>query len=155
MKEQPTRILMVCLGNICRSPLAEALLRKKVDSDKVEVDSAGLSSYHIGEPPCDSSIDIAAQHGLDISGLRARAFTTSDFDRFDKIYIMDHYNWDLIKDFGRNDSDLKKVDLILNEIFPGENLEVPDSYQKGKNAAMLVYDMLDKATDAIAKKYQN
>ncbi len=149
---QPKRILMVCLGNICRSPLAEALLRKKVDSKKVIVDSAGLSSYHIGEPPCDSSIDIAADHGLDITGLRARAFKVSDFDRFDKIYIMDRYNWDLIQEFARNNNDLKKVDLILNELFPDENLEVPDSYQKGKSAAKLVYDMLDKATDVIAQK---
>jgi len=151
----PIKILMVCLGNICRSPLAEALLRSKVDSDKVIVDSAGLSSYHIGEPPCQSSIDIARKHGLDISDLRARDFEIRDFDIFDKIYIMDHYNWELIQKKARNENDVKKVDYILNEIFPGENLEVSDSYQKGEAAAQMVYQMLDEATTTIAKKLQS
>ncbi len=145
-------ILMVCLGNICRSPLAEALLRQKVDSRKVEVASAGLDSYHVGEPPCPTSQAIAREHGLDISGLQASTFKTTDFDRFDKIYIMDEYNWELIKSRARTPEDLKKVDFILNEIFPGENMSVPDSYGKGKNAAKLVFDMLDQATTAIAKK---
>ncbi len=143
---------MVCLGNICRSPLAEALLRQKVDSNKIEVDSAGLDSYHVGEPPCPTSQEIAREHGLDISRLRARAFETADFDRFDKIYIMDNYNWELIKSRVRKPEDLKKVDFILNELFPGENMSVPDSYGKGKNAAKLVFDMLDQATTVIAKK---
>ncbi len=149
------KVLMVCLGNICRSPLAEALLRSKVNPEKVEVDSAGLDSYHLGEPPCKSSREVAKENGLDISGLRARAFTPSDFDRFDYIYIMDRFNWDLIQQKARKPEDLKKVDFILNEIFPGENMEVPDSYQKGQNAARLVYNMLDEATTAIAKKLQS
>ncbi len=146
------KILMVCLGNICRSPLAEALLRQKVDPNKVMVDSAGLDHYHAGEPPCRSSQEIAKAHHLDISGLRARPFQTSDFDRFDRIYIMDQYNWDLIQNMARQEADLKKVDFILNEIFPGENMAVPDSYQKGKHAAKMVYEMLDQATTAIASK---
>ncbi len=149
------KILMVCLGNICRSPLAEALLRQKVDSRKVEVDSAGLDNYHAGEPPCPTSQEIAREHGLDISGLRARPFETADFDRFDKIYIMDDYNWELIQSFARKPQDLEKVDFILNELFPGENMPVPDSYGKGKNAAKLVFNMLDKATTAIAKKFSS
>jgi protein-tyrosine phosphatase len=149
---QKKKILMVCLGNICRSPLAEALLRKKVNSEKVIVDSAGLDSYHIGEPPCKTSIDIAAKNGLDITNLRARQFTSKDFDKFDKIYIMDLLNRHLIKKMAKNKDQFKKVDLILNEVFPGEDMEVPDSFQKGDSAAKLVYDMLDKATTAIAKK---
>jgi len=155
MPDDKKKILMVCLGNICRSPLAEALLRQKVDPEKVLVDSAGLGSYHIGEPPCRSSQEIAREHGLDISGLRARAFDVRDFDTFDKIYIMDELNWEMIKERARNQQDLNKVDFILNEIFPGENMGVPDSYQKGRSAAKLVYDMLDQATTAIAKKLQN
>ena len=146
------RVLMVCLGNICRSPLAEGLLRQKVDPQKVIVDSAGLDNYHVGEAPCKTSQDIACEHGLDISGLRARAFKDSDFEQFDYIYIMDDYNWELIKSRARNEEDLQKVDFILNEIFPGENMSVPDSYGKGKNAAKLVFNMLDQATTAIAKK---
>ena len=149
------KVLMVCLGNICRSPLAEALLRSKVDPDKVYVDSAGLDSYHVGEPPCKTSQEIAREHGLDISGLRARHFQVSDFDHFDYIYVMDKYNMDLIRQKARNKKDLLKVDYILNLIFPGENMEVPDSYQKGKNAAELVYRMLDEATDVLAKKLQS
>jgi len=149
------KILMVCLGNICRSPLADGLLRQKVDPEKVLVDSAGLGSYHVGEPPCRSSQEIALENGLDISGLRARFFKTSDFDTFDKIYIMDGLNWEMIKERARTEDDLKKVDFILNEIFPNENMAVPDSYQKGRSAAKLVYEMLDQATTAIAKKLQN
>ena len=145
---------MVCLGNICRSPLAEALLRSKVSPDNVVVDSAGLDSYHVGEPPCQTSQDIALKNGLDISNLKARHFTLSDFDNFDRIYIMDKYNMDLIQRKARNDTDIKKVDFILNEIFPGENMEVPDSYQKGKNAAEMVYNMLDEATTVIAQNIE-
>ena len=152
---QKKKVLMVCLGNICRSPLAEALLRSKVDPDKVYVDSAGLDSYHVGEPPCKTSQEIAKEHGLDLSNLRARHFKVSDFDNFDYIFIMDKYNWDLIQKKARNKKDLLKVDYILNLIFPGENMEVPDSYQKGKNAAELVYRMLDEATDILAQKLQS
>ncbi len=150
-----TRILMVCLGNICRSPLAEALLRKKVDSKKIEVDSAGLDHWHVGEAPCPSSREIALAHGLNISHLRARQFQIDDFEKFDKIYIMDNYNWEIINKKARNENDIKKVNFILNEIYPNENLDVPDSYQKGKSAAELVYKMLDQATDKIAQKYTN
>jgi protein-tyrosine phosphatase len=147
------KILMVCLGNICRSPLAEALLRSKVKPDKVKVDSAGLDNYHEGEPPCHTSQEIARKNGLDISGLKSRPFKVTDFDEFDRIYIMDKLNWELIKRFARDDDDLNKVDFILNEIFPDENMEVPDSYQRGKNAAELVFQMLDEATDIIAQKF--
>jgi protein-tyrosine phosphatase len=123
-----------------------------VSPDNVVVDSAGLDSYHVGEAPCQTSQDIALKNGLDISNLKARHFTLSDFDNFDRIYIMDKYNWELIRRKARNNFDLMKVDFILNEIFPGENMEVPDSYQKGKNAAEMVFNMLDEATTAIAQK---
>ncbi len=144
---------MVCLGNICRSPLAEALLRSKVSEKKVIVDSAGLDGWHVGEPPCESSRKVAKKNGLNIDHLRARKFQTEDFDRFDKIYIMDHLNFDLIQEQARSKKDMEKVDFIMNELFPGENLDVPDSYQKGSGAADLVYKMLDQATDKIAEKY--
>ncbi len=144
---------MVCLGNICRSPLAETLLRSKA-SNNIIVDSAGLDDWHVGEPPCDSSRKVAKKNGLNIDHLRARKFVIEDFDRFDKIYIMDHLNWDLIKKKARTERDLKKVDFIMNELFPGENLDVPDSYQKGAGAADLVFKMLDQATEKIAEKYK-
>ncbi len=141
---------MVCLGNICRSPLAEGLLKSKVSTEKVFVDSAGLDDWHIGEAPCDSSQEIARKNDLDISGLRARKFKMQDFDRFDKIYIMDSYNMQLIRKLTKDKQKLQKVDFILNEVFPDENLDVPDSYQKGRSAAQMIYKMLDMATDKIA-----
>jgi protein-tyrosine phosphatase len=149
------KILMVCLGNICRSPLAEGLLRAKVDENKIIIDSAGLDHWHVGEAPCKTSQEIAADHGLNISNLRARQFEISDFDQFDKIYIMDNLNHELIMKMARNQQDIDKVDYILNEVFPSENIEVPDSYQKGNNAAEIVFEMLDQATTKIAQKYSD
>ena len=150
-----TKILMVCLGNICRSPLAEGLLRAKVDDSKIIVDSAGLDKWHVGEAPCKTSQEIAGNHGLNISNLRARHFKVSDFDQFDKIFIMDNLNHKLIMKMARNQDDIDKVDYILNEVFPFEDLEVPDSYQKGNNAAEIVFEMLDQATIRIAQKYSD
>ncbi len=150
-----TKILMVCLGNICRSPLAEGLLRTKADAKSIVVDSAGLDKWHVGEAPCNTSQEIAVNHGLNISNLRARHFTVADFDRFDRIYIMDNLNHELIMKMTRNQSDIDKVEYILNEVFPNENLEVPDSYQKGNNAAEIIFNMLDQATDKIAQKYSD
>jgi len=152
MTQSILKILMLCLGNICRSPLAEGLLKSKVLSHKAYIDSAGLDGWHEGEPPCESSRKIAKKHGLNIDHLRARKFQINDFDLFDKIYIMDHQNFEMLKKLARNEKDLEKVDFIMNELFPGENLDVPDSYQKGSGAAELVYKMLDQATDKIAKK---
>ncbi len=152
---RPKKILMLCLGNICRSPLAEALLRSKIPEHKAVVDSAGLDDWHKGEAPCKTSQEIAKKNNLDISNLRSRPFNLEDFDKFDKIYIMDRQNWEMIKKIARNAQDIQKVDFILNEVYPGENLDVPDSYNKGKNAAELVFKMLDEATSIIAKKYSD
>jgi protein-tyrosine phosphatase len=143
---------MLCLGNICRSPLAEGLLKSKISSKQAYIDSAGLDGWHEGEPPCESSRKVARKHGLNIDHLRARKFTIEDFDRFDKIYIMDHLNYEMIKKLARNEDDMKKVEFIMNELYPGEDLDVPDSYQKGAQAAELIYQMLDQATDKIAQK---
>lgn len=149
-----TRILMVCLGNICRSPLAEGILKSKVDPKKVFVDSAGTSNYHVGHSPDPRSISIAQQRKLDITTQRGRQFQTSDFDEFDHIYVMDMSNYHDVLALARNEEDRKKVSLILNELFPGENVEVPDPYYGGDEGFGNVYDMLDKACDIIAEKYQ-
>lgn len=143
---------MVCLGNICRSPLAEGILKSKVYSFKTFVDSAGTGGYHIGKKPDVRSIAIANLNGLDITDQRARKFTVEDYDNFDIIYAMDNSNFDDILSLARNDADKAKVKLILNEVFPYENLDVPDPYNGGDFGFKNVYKMLDEACEVIAKK---
>ncbi len=150
------KILMVCLGNICRSPLAEGIMNEKFRQHGIaaEVDSAGTAAYHVGEPPDERSREVAAKHGIDISGQRARQFEVSDFDRFDKIYAMDSQNISNIAALARDDNDLEKVDMILNESYPGENRQVPDPYYGGKNGFEKVYQMLDEACEKIIRGYR-
>lgn len=145
------RILMVCLGNICRSPLAEGILRQKTESLDldIQIDSAGTSDYHIGESPDERSSANALTNGLDISYLRARQFVTEDFDRFDKIYVMDRSNKENVLRLSRGQTDAEKVDLILNLSHPGSDMEVPDPYFGGTQGFQHVFDLLDKATDRI------
>jgi len=152
-----TRVLMVCLGNICRSPLAEGILRAKVNSNTVFVDSAGTGDYHIGGLPDKRSIAVAKTHLLDITEQRCRQFQVSDFDTFDLIYVMDNSNKRNVLRLARNKKDEAKVRLILNEIFPNENVDVPDPYFGGDGGRGFenVYQMLDKACTIIAKKIQN
>ena len=145
---------MVCLGNICRSPLAEAILRQKseqLDLD-IHIDSAGTSDYHIGESPDQRSSENALTNGLDISYLRARQFMVEDFDRFDRIFVMDRSNKENVLRLSRGDEDSKKVDLILNLTHPGSNMEVPDPYFGGAKGFQHVYELLDEATDRIIEE---
>jgi protein-tyrosine phosphatase len=135
------KILMVCLGNICRSPLAEGIMANKVDGMDVEVDSAGIK--------------IARKYDINISNLRGRQFVEEDFDRFDKIYVMDESNYNNVVRLARNDDDIAKVDYILNETDPGENYEVPDPYYGGDAGFENVYQMLDEATNQILNKLKN
>lgn len=148
----PTKILMVCLGNICRSPLAEGILQSKLPSDKFIVDSAGTGGWHAGEKPDKRSIETAKNRGLNISNQRARQFKISDFDTFDNIYVMDMSNYKNVLTLSQNDLQKQKVKLILNELFPNENVEVPDPYYGGQDGFEQVYNMLDKACDVIAEK---
>lgn len=145
---------MVCLGNICRSPLAEGILKSKIDPEKIFVDSAGTSNYHVGHSPDPRSVSIAEQRKLDITAQKGRQFRVSDFDEFDHIYVMDMSNYQDVLALARNEEDQQKVSLILDEIFPGENVEVPDPYYGGNDGFGKVYDMLDEACDVIAEKYQ-
>ncbi|MGI9527717.1 MAG: low molecular weight protein-tyrosine-phosphatase [Weeksellaceae bacterium] len=145
--------LMVCLGNICRSPLAEGLLKSKVSED-ILVDSAGTSAQHAGELPDPRSIEIATKYQLDITDQRSRKFTVDDFDNFDKIYVMDSSNYNNVKKVARNDQDMDKVELIMNELYPNQNQTVPDPYFGGASGFEHVYEMLDQATDKIVEKYK-
>tara|TARA_E500000331_G_scaffold357251_1_gene418347 strand:+ start:3460 stop:3897 length:438 start_codon:yes stop_codon:yes gene_type:complete len=143
---------MVCLGNICRSPLAEGILKSKTNHLDVVVDSAGTAAYHIGEQPDIRSIAIAKKYGIDLIDQRARQFCINDFDDFDKIYAMDTSNYTSIISLVRNESDKDKVDLILNEINPKSFQSVPDPYYGGDNGFQDVYDMLDEACDRIVEQ---
>ncbi len=149
-------ILMVCLGNICRSPIADGLLRQKVLQRQltVNVDSAGTSNHHVGEAPDSRMRATAKKLGCSIDHLRARQFTVSDFDQFDIIFAMDKSNLSNIIQLARDEKDKKKVKLILNESSPNSNAEVPDPYYGGEQGFIDVYNMLDKATDRIIEKIE-
>ncbi len=146
-----TKILMVCLGNICRSPLAHGILQSKLNEDNFFVDSAGTSRYHIGEPPDTRSILVAKNHNIDISQQKARQFTSDDFDTFDIIYAMDQSNFDHIINMAKTDHDIKKVRLILDADKALFNKNVPDPYYGDINDFEEVFELLDNACNSIAR----
>ncbi|WP_298247851.1 low molecular weight protein-tyrosine-phosphatase [uncultured Christiangramia sp.] len=150
-----TRVLMVCLGNICRSPLAEGILKSKVDPEKVFVDSAGTGDWHVDSEPDKRSIAIASKNGLDISQQRGRQFSKKDFQDFDHIFVMDNSNFKDVIAMAETDEERQKVHLILDEIFPSENVDVPDPYHGGDQGFENVYMMLDEATDEIKRKLES
>lgn len=145
------KILMVCLGNICRSPMAQGVLEQKLKQNSITafVDSAGTASYHVGDCPDQRATNKSKEKGIDISQYRGRQFTVDDFDDFDFIYVMDNYNLKDILSLARNESDMKKVDLILNKIFPGEDMSVPDPYYGGDEGFDNVYNLLNEACEKI------
>ena len=148
-----TKFLMVCLGNICRSPLAKGILRAKINKrglKNILIDSAGTSSYHVGDHPDKRTIANAAKNGIDICNLTGRQFTISDFDTFDKIYVMDTNNLNDILFLARNEKDRLKVELILNVVYPGMNKSVPDPYFGGEQGFENVYSLLEQACELIA-----
>lgn len=148
----PVKILMVCLGNICRSPLAEGLLAAKLPKDKFIVDSAGTGHWHVGKQPDSRSIDVARRNGLDISKQRGQLFEPVHFEDFDYIYAMDGTNYNDIIGMAKTDEQKAKVKMILNELFPGENVDVPDPYYGMANGFNNLYTMLDEVCDTIAQK---
>lgn len=146
------KILMVCLGNICRSPLAEGLLAAKLPKDKFTVDSAGTGNYHIGKQPDHRSIATAKKNGIDITQQRCRQFSAKDFEEFDYIFAMDLSNYSNIIALAKNQEQKEKVELILNHLFPGDNVDVPDPYYGLQNGFDMVYEMLDETCDIVAQK---
>lgn len=148
----PVKILMVCLGNICRSPLAEGILASKLPKNKFTVDSAGTGSWHIGHSPDDRSIAVAKKNKINISHQKGRQFSTADFDEYDYIYVMDNSNYDDVIELAENQEQKQKVHLILNELFPNEKVDVPDPYFGLPNGFEIIYNMLDDVCEIIAKK---
>jgi len=147
----PVKILMVCLGNICRSPLAEGILASKLPENFI-VDSAGTGSWHVGHSPDKRSIAVAQKNGLCIDGQKGRQFKTADFEEFDYIYVMDSSNYRDVIQLAKTPEHKNKVHLILNELFPDENVDVPDPYYGTANGFDSVYQMLDEAAEIIATK---
>lgn len=145
------KILMVCMGNICRSPLAEEILRSKLPSDFF-VDSAGTIGYHEGEPPDPRSQKVAKKHGLSISHQRARKLRASDFEEFDLILVMDHENYRDVLSKMPDESYKDKVKLILDFAEISSEDTVPDPYYGGESDFEYVYELLDRACTKIAKK---
>ena len=148
-------ILMVCLGNICRSPLAEGILQHKAWKAGLQwsVESAGTNNYHTGDPPHRLSQKVASMNGIDICKQRARRFTGEDFTKYDKIYAMAA---DVIQDMRRiakNKFDASKVDLLLNELYPGENMDIPDPWYGPEPGFHEVYKLIDAACEKIVQKY--
>ena len=149
-----TKVLMVCLGNICRSPLAEGILQSKVNPERVLVDSAGTGGYHIGERPDPRSIAIARTNGIEISRQRCRKFEVADFDAFDIIYAMDSSNYRDILRMANTSDMAKKIKLLLEEA-DLDIKEVPDPYYGGDQGFENVFQMISAACDAIADRLNN
>ncbi|MFV8359310.1 low molecular weight protein-tyrosine-phosphatase [Flavobacterium sp. LS1P3] len=149
------KILMVCLGNICRSPLAEGILASKLPKNKFIVDSAGTGSWHVGHKPDDRSVAVAKKNKINISNQKGRQFSKSDFDSFDYIYVMDNSNYTNVIELAENQEQIQKVKLILDELFPNEKVDVPDPYFGLPNGFEIVYIMLDEVCNAIATKLIN
>jgi protein-tyrosine phosphatase len=150
------RVLMVCIGNICRSPLAEGTLRQKAKEAELDlvVDSAGTQSYHVGEPPHPNSIKVGRKHGVDISGQRARQFMVEDFDRFDLIYsLAEDIHEDLLALASRKRPDaIKKVSLLMDEVCPGEGRSVKDPYYGPESGYEETYRDCEMAANAIVAR---
>lgn len=145
---------MVCLGNICRSPLAEGILKHKAAEAGLQwrIESAGTNGYHTGEPPHRLSQKVARLNGIDICEQRARQFVREDFGRYDKIYAMADDVIDEIKRIAQDQYDAGKVDLLLNEIYPGDNLSVPDPWYGPEPGYHEVYKMIEAACNRIIEK---
>ena len=146
-----TRILFVCLGNICRSPLAEGIMHhlKVKHNLKIEIDSAGTASYHIGDAPDSRTIANAKKNGIDLSQLRGRQFSEEDFENFDLIYAMDKNNLKHLLALAKNEPHRKKVQLFLNVLHPGKNLEVPDPYYHDEKVFEEVFQLVYSACNQL------
>lgn len=151
----PMKILMVCLGNICRSPLAEGILQQKLAAAGLNwtVDSAGTNGYHVGEAPHPLSQKVALQHGIDIAHQRARRFVAADFDRFDRIYAMAGDVLEEMRRIGRRHYDPAKTSLLLDLLYPGKDMDVPDPWYGPEPGYHEVFALIDRACAAIIEQH--
>jgi len=147
------KVLMVCLGNICRSPLAAGVLRKKLEEHGVtaQVDSAGFEPYHIGDGPDERTVEIARKYGIDISGHTMRLFRKEDFDIYDRIYVMDQRNLRDVLFMARNEADKEKVDYLMNALNPKKNQIIPDPYYGDISDFEHAFKLMSDACEKIAE----
>lgn len=148
------KVLFICLGNICRSPMAAGIFNKEAQEQNIEIkaDSAGFESYHIGDPADKRAVDTCAKHKIDIAGHRARLFSVSDFDNYDAIYAMDHKNYKDASYFARNSYDKAKLHYVMDLINPGIHESVPDPYLAEEEECNKVYHILRKASRNLLKE---
>jgi protein-tyrosine phosphatase len=148
------KILMVCLGNICRSPLAEGILQHKANKAGLNwtVESAGTNGYHDGEAPHYLSIKVALENSINISKQRSRKFKAADFEQYDKIYAMAKDVIEDMKHIARDKFDAAKVDLLLNELYPDQNREVPDPWSRPELEYHKAFELIDKACEKMVRR---
>jgi protein-tyrosine phosphatase len=146
-------ILFVCRGNLCRSPLAEGLLKKKFADNRIngEISSAGFETFHINEPPHQKAIEIGEKYGISLSG-KARLFTKKDFIRFDKIYVMDELSYHDVLELASTKAEKLKVDYLMNVLNPGSNQIVPDPLYSGVEDFESIYSLLEEITEKMIKQ---
>lgn len=147
-------ILMICLGNICRSPMAEGVLKHYLQNLNIDhlhhVDSCGFEPCHLGEKPHYKAINVAQKHGVDISNQRQRLFKVEDFDVFDKIFVMDNGNYNSVRSFARSMEDMQKVDFLYNIVKPKQNIIVPDPWGGTEADFEHSFEMIDQACKILA-----
>lgn len=151
------KILFVCTGNICRSPMAEGILRHKLLSAGIdaEVDSCGFEAFHVGDNPDKRAQTVCKRFGIDISGHVSRLFRKQDFDLFDLIYVMDSSHYYSVSSMSRNRQDMEKVDYFLNLLYPGRNMPVDDPWYHDINAFEATYRQLDAACNVLVEKLKS
>jgi len=151
------KVLMVCLGNICRSPMAEGVLRhlSKDRNVTLEIDSCGTNGFHNGEPADKRAIANLSEKGIDISDLRSRQIQKSDLDTFNQIFVMDKSNLENVLSMAESDAQRSKISLFLNESLPGQNLPVPDPYFGNDDGFEEVYQLINTASEAFLNKLDN
>lgn len=149
------KILMVCLGNICRSPLAEGILKNKTKNiENIKVESAGIAGYHIGNAPDKRAIQIAKEYNINITQQVARQFCKNDFSNYDIIYAMDKSNYSHLVSLAQTKEQRNKIKMILNEVRPGGYESVPDPYYGGDKGFENVFKLLEIACEEITKKFE-